>query len=442
MPASAIARDGLEDVGDEARRDAERGLVEEQHRGARHHARGRWPASAARRRRACRPPASCARRGAGRASTTSSIVSAMRRGVLVVPRAELEVLAHGEVREDGAALGHQRDAGVDHVLGRRARPRSLPVVARSCPPAMGRRRTIVFSVVVLPAPLAPIIATISPRFTSRRDALQRLDAAVRDGEVLDARSGAPASALRRRAGRVRGLHASSVVSGASAAPRSCRPCAGSLGAPRLVGLLAEVGGEHLGVLATSSGVPWAMVSPWSRTWISSHTPITTCMLCSTSTTVRPNVVAEPADLLLQALGLAVVHAGGGLVEEQELRARASWRARSRGGAGCRRRARSTSRRPCVSRSKIASSSSARGVHLVLVARRRAAMRRSAEQRCALALVLAGDEHVLEHGELAEEADVLEGARDADARRSARGLSGPRSVAAEADACRRRACRRR
>jgi hypothetical protein len=33
------------------------------------------------------------------------------------------------------------------------------------PSAMGRRRTIVFSVVVLPAPFAPIIATISPRRT-------------------------------------------------------------------------------------------------------------------------------------------------------------------------------------------------------------------------------------------------------------------------------------
>jgi hypothetical protein len=31
---------------------------------------------------------------------------------------------------------------------------------------MGKSRAIVFSVVVLPAPLAPIIATISPRRTS------------------------------------------------------------------------------------------------------------------------------------------------------------------------------------------------------------------------------------------------------------------------------------
>src|SRR4051812_2269877 len=34
------------------------------------------------------------------------------------------------------------------------------------PDAIGKRRTIVFSVVVLPAPFAPIIATISPRRTS------------------------------------------------------------------------------------------------------------------------------------------------------------------------------------------------------------------------------------------------------------------------------------
>jgi hypothetical protein len=102
---------------------------------------------------------------------------------------------------------------------------------------------------------------------------------------------------------------------------------------------AQVRGEHLRVLLDLiAGVPWAIVSPWSSTWMSSHTPITTCMLCSTRITVI-ELVSQPADLLLQPFGLAVVHPRGGLVEQQQLRLRASSRGRSPGVAGCRTRVR-------------------------------------------------------------------------------------------------------
>ena len=173
-----------------------------------------------------------------------------------------------------------------------------------------------------------------------------------------------------------------------------------------------------------------MVSPWSSTWISSQTPMTTCMLCSTSTTVSVERVAQPADLRLQPLGLAVVHAGGGLVEEEQLRLEhhrardleaALVAVRERGGRLVGDVLRGRRRRAARSR--------ARASLLVVVVRRRAEDR-GGEVRALLEL--ARDEQVLEHRELREEADVLERARDARPRRSARARAGARS-------CRRSGC---
>ena len=53
------------------------------------------------------------------------------------------------------------------------------------PARTGRSPEIVFSVVVLPAPLAPMSVTISPSLDGERDALERLDRAVVDVQVLE-----------------------------------------------------------------------------------------------------------------------------------------------------------------------------------------------------------------------------------------------------------------
>ena len=73
-----------------------------------------------------------------------------------------EILLHGEIGENAAILRHQRDAGL-HDLMRRAMRDVGPVhehrrarrILRVCP-AMARRN------VLLPAPLAPSMTTISP----------------------------------------------------------------------------------------------------------------------------------------------------------------------------------------------------------------------------------------------------------------------------------------
>ena len=72
--------------------------------------RGRSPPSAARRRSSCGPAAGSAPRAAGTAPSTRSRFALL--GVAGAARigAEHEVLAHRQVAEDAAALGHQRDA--------------------------------------------------------------------------------------------------------------------------------------------------------------------------------------------------------------------------------------------------------------------------------------------------------------------------------------------
>ena len=90
--------------------------------------------------------------------------------------------------------------------------------------AAGRRR--VCRVVVLPAPLAPSSVTISPSPTVERDALERLDRAVADADVVDleqrsprASSGRPGSVVHVPAGRPAAVRRSSASASPPRRPR-------------------------------------------------------------------------------------------------------------------------------------------------------------------------------------------------------------------------------
>jgi len=78
--------------------------------------------------------------------------------------------------------------------------------------------------------------------------------------------------------------------------------------------LTEVGSEHLGVLADLVRSSVGESSRRSRARGSSQTLITTCMLCSTRTTVQIETFAQPAYLFFSAFGYAIVHPGGRLIE--------------------------------------------------------------------------------------------------------------------------------
>ena len=89
-------------------------------------ARGRWPASAAGRPTWCRRPARAARPGCGKSPSTRSRLSRRcgtgRAGV----GAQLEVLEHGQAREDLAALRHLHDAALHHrVRGQPVEPHAV-----------------------------------------------------------------------------------------------------------------------------------------------------------------------------------------------------------------------------------------------------------------------------------------------------------------------------
>ena len=105
------------DLGDDQRRQAFGRLVEDQQVAGWSSARGRSTSIC------CSPPESCwppwpsrsARRGKV-ASTRSKVQS--RCAVGAGARRHHQVLAHREVREDAAALGHVADAAPRHLLGR------------------------------------------------------------------------------------------------------------------------------------------------------------------------------------------------------------------------------------------------------------------------------------------------------------------------------------
>ena len=123
------AADQREHLLHQQRRQAERRLVEDQQLAARPSGRGRWPASAARRRSSCRPSARCAPAGAGRWRTRLSRLCA-RRSRARVNEPSSRFSQHGQVREDAPALGHLDQPGLHHLAvvraasGRRRRRRT------------------------------------------------------------------------------------------------------------------------------------------------------------------------------------------------------------------------------------------------------------------------------------------------------------------------------
>ena len=106
---------------DEQRRQPERRLVEQQQARPRHQRPARSPASAARRRTACRPSARCARAGAG--TVVEDALEIRRRSPLAIGAregAQLEILAHRHAREDAPALGRLAEPKAHDLVGRRA----------------------------------------------------------------------------------------------------------------------------------------------------------------------------------------------------------------------------------------------------------------------------------------------------------------------------------
>jgi len=135
---------------------------------------------------------------------------------------------------------------------------------------------MVLSVVVLPAPLPPISATISPISTPIRNALQHLDVAVRYSEIIDLKHGG--AACRDR-------------------PRSPADCA-----------------------EPSEGAPSAIFLPKSSTVTRSLMPITSRTLCSTSNIVMPPPLSF-ANRIHQRHAFGHVHARGWFIEQQDIRLR-------------------------------------------------------------------------------------------------------------------------
>ena len=92
--------------------------------------------------------------------------SAATPGVVARVGAHAQVLLDGELREDAAPLGHERQAAA-RDLEATAPADVLAVVHARGRPAGRTRPVIALSVVVLPAPLAPIRHTSSPSPTAR-----------------------------------------------------------------------------------------------------------------------------------------------------------------------------------------------------------------------------------------------------------------------------------
>ena len=130
-------------------------------------ARGRSPPSAARRRSWCATawPSRSLRRG--NSASTRVEIRASRRGARGGIGAEQQVLAHRQLAEDAAPFRHQRDAGLDDLVRRQAAEVAAAERDRARRARCGTRPAIALSSVLLPAPLAPRMTTISPRPTLR-----------------------------------------------------------------------------------------------------------------------------------------------------------------------------------------------------------------------------------------------------------------------------------
>jgi hypothetical protein len=78
--------------------------------------------------------------------------------------AEPQVLEHGQVRQHAALLGHPADAAPDDLV--RLAPRDVLSPSFTAPRRARAIPMIDSSVVVLPAPLRPIMVTTSPSRTA------------------------------------------------------------------------------------------------------------------------------------------------------------------------------------------------------------------------------------------------------------------------------------
>jgi hypothetical protein len=83
-----------------------------------------------------------------------------------------QVLVHGQARKDAPPFRHLAQAGFGQGLGRR--PVNRLAVIPDLPLVDGDTQQVVIRVVDLPAPLAPMMATISPGYTLREIPLRAL----------------------------------------------------------------------------------------------------------------------------------------------------------------------------------------------------------------------------------------------------------------------------
>ena len=234
---------------------------------------GRPPASAARRRTACRRPACAAPASRGNRPNTRSRSSAIAGAC----RAGCTRPCPGSPAPScpGRCPGPPATGRCPRTTRRSARSLVMSSPSnRIAPAATGRSPEIARIVVVLPAPFAPISATISPSSTCR---LMPCSAWIRPysrRDVLELKQHRPAPPGRRR--------------------------------------------SPSGRRATSAGEPSAIFRPNSSTTIRSVTPMTRRMSCSISSTVTPVSRILP-DQLEQLLLLRRVEAGGRLVQAEQLR---------------------------------------------------------------------------------------------------------------------------
>ncbi len=114
---SFSSRMASKDLFDDQRRETERRLVEQQQRAAGPSAPGRSPASAARRRTACRRAGRCAASGAGTECSMRSRSSVELRQDRATSGAHLQVFHYRHAREDAAAFRRLGDARAGRSRG-------------------------------------------------------------------------------------------------------------------------------------------------------------------------------------------------------------------------------------------------------------------------------------------------------------------------------------
>ena len=135
-----------------------------------------------------------------------------------------DVVEHAHALEEGHVLERARDAERGDLVG--AKARAVPALVEDAALGGVVEAADTFSSVVLPAPLGPMIATISPRADVEADRGQRLHGAEADADALD---------REERAEAARGRHAVATANGS--ASRIAHVGADGAGAAVLVGHL-------------------------------------------------------------------------------------------------------------------------------------------------------------------------------------------------------------